>query len=158
MSGRYKKRSSKKLPPFVPLTWDLLNSQAYINLTNSAGKALPYFLGKVKLPHGDPGKHLAEFSFSYTEARQYGFANGTHHRVISELMDKGFIDPVDKGGLKGGGLTSSYFKLSERWRKYGAQDFVKVENWRSFKPRFKNKRNSKNGNLQHQKRKETGLA
>ena len=141
------RQKSGKLPPFVPLTWELLNSQAYKELTHSAGKALPYFLGKVKVSYDNPQRHLTAFSFTYTEAKRYGFANGTHHRVIVELMDKGFIDPVDKGGLRGGGLSSSLFKLSERWKKYSTTDFEKAEGWPTFKPRFKNKSNITNGNL-----------
>ena len=132
MAGGYKKRISNKLPPFVPLTWEILNSKAYMGLKYSTAKALPYFLGKVKVPYSDPQKYVIEFSFSYTEARKYRFAIGTHHRVISELMEKGFIDPVSKGGLRGGGLSSSLFRLSKRWAAYGTPNFKKVKPWGQF--------------------------
>jgi len=139
-SRKRRKLKGNKLPPFVPLTWQVLNSAAYKALPHSAGKALPYFLGKVKLPYRDPRKNSTAFAFSYTEAKKYGFANATFHRVICELMSKGFIDPVDRGGLRGGGLSNSLFKLSDRWMKYGTQDFEEIEDWRKFFPQFKNQK------------------
>lgn len=139
-TSRGRRKQGNKLPPFVPLTWQMLNSKAYQELPYSAGKSLPYFLGKVKVPYRDPQRHSTVFAFSYTEAKRYGFACGTHHRVIRELMGKGFIDPVDKGGLRGGGLSNSLFKLSTRWQKYGTKDFDEIEDWRQFFPKFKNQK------------------
>lgn len=132
--ARNKRRN--KLPPFVAVTWELLNSRAYKDLPASSAKALPYFLGKVKTPFKDPNKYTTNFSFSYAEAKNLGFANGTHHRVISQLMEKGFIDPVCKGGKRSFGFSSSIFTLSQRWKKYGLPDFIKID-WRSILPEFK---------------------
>lgn len=132
-------RKKNKLPPFVALTWDLLNSRAYKDLPPSAAKALPYFLGKVKISYRDPQRYLSEFPFSYTEAKKLGFAYGTHHRVISQLIEKGFIDPVDKGGLRSFGMSCSLFRLSQRWEEYGTQNFKPIEAWPNFLPVFKKK-------------------
>jgi hypothetical protein len=52
-------------------------------------------------------------------------------------MRKGFIDPVDKGGLRGWGLSCNVFRMSDRWKDYGKKDFIKVE-WRQFIGNFKN--------------------
>ena len=145
-------RKGNRLPPFVALTWSVLNSQAYKELPHSAGKVLPYFLGKVKVNHNDPQRHMIDFPFSYREAKNYGFASTTHHRVIAELIRKGFIDPVDKGGLRSGGLTSSFFRLSTRWVDYGTNKFKEIGEWSDFYPSFKKIPNINNGNLQHQKR------
>lgn len=152
--ARKKKGKAGNLPPFVPLTWEMLNSHAYKELPPSTAKALPYFLGKVQTSYNDPQKYLTDFSFSYKEARRYGFANATHNRSISALISKGFIDPIDKGGLRGGGLSCSLFRLSERWKEYGTKEFRHAQNWQSFMPKGKSKRNINNGNLQHQKRNE----
>ena len=62
------------LPPFVPLAWDLLNSPAYKSLPPSASKALPYYLGKVKLSPKDPERYEQVFDFSYREGHKMGFA------------------------------------------------------------------------------------
>jgi hypothetical protein len=128
------KKSSNKLPPFVALTWEMLNSKAYIDLPPSAAKVLPYFLGKPKFGYGDPQRYREEFHLSYAEASSYGFAIATHHRNISQLVEKGFIDPVDKGGLRGLGRSYSLFTISWRWKEYGKSDFQKIS-WRCFQPR-----------------------
>ena len=132
----YKCRKRDRLPPFVPLPWQILNSKAYIELPFSACKALPYFLGKVKLRFGDPQRCLAEFSFSYTEGKRFGFALATFSKVIQALVHFGFIDPVDKGGLRGDCKSNNLFKLSGRWKVYGEANFESME-WKTFEPRKK---------------------
>jgi hypothetical protein len=133
---------SNKLPPFVALTWEILNSKAYKALPASAAKILPYFLGKPKFNYNDPQRYREEFHFSYSEANKYGFAGGTHHRSIVKLIEKGFIDPVDKGGLRGLGRSYSLFTLSWRWKKYGIPGFEKID-WCCFEPRYKSKAKAK---------------
>jgi hypothetical protein len=116
-----KKRYSKhnKLPPFVALTWDLLNSPAYKALTPSSAKALPYFLGKVKVQYRDPERYEKLFNFSYPEAASYGFSSATFSRVRKELEKIGFIERVEQGGLKGKGTGYSKYRLSDKWESYG---------------------------------------
>ncbi len=133
---RRRGRNGNRLPPFVALTWDMLNSGAYKQLKPSAGKALPYFLGKVKCGHGDPQRYVTEFHFSYTEGLKYGFSSATFSSIIQELIRKGFIDPVDKGGLRSDGLSYNFFKLSPRWEKFGTSEFESIE-WKCFCPRFR---------------------
>jgi hypothetical protein len=132
MSG--KRHRDNKLPPFVALPWDMLNSKAYKELQPSAAKALPYFLGKVKLNPKDYQRYNQDFSFCYKEAIKYGFATTTFYRIICELMSKGFIDGYDKGGLKSDCHSYNLFKLSRRWEQYGRPDF-KVMTWETFQPK-----------------------
>jgi len=113
-----RKKKYNKLPPFVPLTWDLLNNPAYIALTPSAAKALPYFLGKVKTGFNDPEKYETLFSFSYPEAKSLGLSTATFSRVIRELIRVGFIERVEHGGLRGRGKGYNKFKLSKQWASY----------------------------------------
>lgn len=133
---------SNRLPPFVALTWEMLNSKAYKVLPPSAAKVLPYFLGKPKYNYNDPQRYREEFPFSYSEAKKYGFAIATHHKSISQLVEKGFIDPVDKGGLRGLGRSYSLFTLSWRWKDYDKLGFEKIA-WRCFEPRYKSKSRAK---------------
>lgn len=65
-SGRRCKRNreANRLPPFVPLTSEMLNHEAYKALTPSAAKALPYFLAKVKISPNDPQSYESEFYFT----------------------------------------------------------------------------------------------
>lgn len=116
---------------FVMLFWELLNSKAYKELTPSAAKALPYFLGKVQLPPKDPNRFVEEIEFSYREGHRMGFANATFSKIIQDLIRFGFIDPVKKGGLRGDRRTSSRFRLSRRWADFGAEKF-KSADWKSF--------------------------
>ena len=128
------KRRRGNNPPFVMLTWKMLNGQAYKQLPSSPAKALPYFLGKVKLNHNDPQLYTDEFSFSYTEGKKLGFALATFSKVIQALVGFGFIDPVDKGGLRGDSKSCNLFKLSKRWETYGTEKFGSLD-WRCFTPK-----------------------
>ncbi|MCX5804387.1 MAG: hypothetical protein NTU69_12815 [Proteobacteria bacterium] len=80
----------------------------------------------------NPLRYKIEFIFPFKEAEKLGYHKNTFPNVIRELVQKGFLDPVKKGYRKnfvGGGL--SRFRLAERWRSYGTDNFVKVE-WNSF--------------------------
>lgn len=126
-----------RLPPFVPLTWDMLNSEAYKELPASAAKALPYFLGKVKLKnYYDAARYTIPFNFSYPEAMKLGFSKGTHFRTICKLIELGLIDPCKRGGLRGMGYSCSEFRLSLRWIKYGTPEFIESA-WQQFQPKAK---------------------
>lgn len=125
------RNKTHRLPPFVPILWGMLNSEAYKVLSPMSAKVLPFFLGKVKTSVRDLAYYTTTFSFTYSEATRYGCSRRTFPRVIDDLMRHGFIDPVEKGGLRGCGLTSNTFKLSSRWKRYGAPDFTEVA-WRSF--------------------------
>lgn len=104
-----------KLPPFVPLTWQMLRSNAYLNLKPNSAKALPFFLGKGKVKHT-----LQEFTFSYTEAKVLGFSRSTFKRIISDLTGSGFIKITVHGGLKGFEKSYSKYRLIEEWKAVGS--------------------------------------
>jgi hypothetical protein len=127
-------KQSGRLPGFVAMSWDLLNSPAYRSLSHSAAKALPYFLGKPKRPFNDRQYFETEFPFPYGEAERHGFARATFFRILCELTERGFIDPVDKGGLRGDGKSVSRFKVSKRWEEFGDSGFKTID-FRQFKPR-----------------------
>jgi len=126
------RKFSNKLPPFVPLTWDMLNHKAYKDLPASAAKALPYFLGKIQgIPFKDPARYHKEFYLPFSEASRLGFSRATFSKIISVLVRFGWIDPVHKGGLRGTGLGRNTFRLSTRWEAYGKHSFQAFE-WREF--------------------------
>jgi hypothetical protein len=129
-----RQRQRNSLPPFVPLTWDILNHAAYKELPASAAKALPYFMGKVKVSYRDPHRYSEEFAFSYREASKLGFASGTWSKVIRDLVAYGWVDPVDRGGLRGEGKSCSIFRLSRRWEQRGTEEFKEIV-WKCFLPR-----------------------
>jgi hypothetical protein len=137
--GKYhSKNKTNRLPPFVPLIWDLLNSPAYKKLTPSAAKALPYFLGKVKVKYNDPEKYEKIFPFSYPEAEKLGFSTATFSRIHKELEEKGFIERAERGGLRGKSEGYSKYRLSRKWESYGKETTVPTEKveWTGHKPRL----------------------
>jgi hypothetical protein len=123
-----------RVTSFSALSWEMLNSPAYISLPHSAAKALPYFIGKVKRRLDDPQRYKTEFSFSYREAQRYGFAPGTFSKVIQSLVAYGLIDPIDKGGLRSDLKNLNKFSLSLRWKDFGKPEFEAL-NWKCFLPR-----------------------
>ena len=62
-----------------------------------------------------------------------GFAPATFSRIIQDLVKYGFIEPVEKGGLRGDCRTSNKFMLSKRWEVFGQEEFQK-RTWKSFQP------------------------
>ena len=132
--GRSKRDKVNRLPPFVAITWQQLNSAAFIDLCHYARAALPYFLGKVKLPYQDPSRLQTPFSFPYSEAKRLGFPTSTFSKAIKQLVHHGFIDPYRKGGCYGDLKVSNQFTLSERWKKYGTPAF-ETSNWDCFIPK-----------------------
>ncbi len=133
------KKTGNKLPPFVAVTWDLLNSKAYISLRPSSGKALPYFLGKGR---NKTGEQRIYFDFTYSEAKRLGFSQSTFFNVICDLTKTGFIDPIFKGGLRGYKKTNSRFTLSDRWAHHSTPDFKEIR-WREFIQPWEEKKEGK---------------
>jgi hypothetical protein len=132
--ARKRKQEITKLPPFVALPWEIMNSAAYISMKHSARAVLPYFLGKPKVPFNRPQYLQTDFQFSYPEACRSGFARSTFSKAIKTLVSHGFVDPVDKGGLRGHGKSCSRFKISRRWELYGKKAFIQIS-WEEFKPK-----------------------
>jgi len=96
-----------------------------------SAKLLPHFLGKPKKGTLEPAYYTTTFSFTYGDAERFGCSRRNFPRVIADLMACGFIDPVEKGGLRGYGLSTSKFRLSLRWKRFGQSDFVNIR-WQSF--------------------------
>ena len=125
------KKPAYKIKNFVAIRKEILTSKAYITLSPTARSMLPYFLWKVKLPFTDPTYLHADFIFTYSEAEKYGCSKRTFFRVLEDLMEHGFIDPIRKGGRNGGRDTASIFRLSKRWEKYGTFEFKSIS-WAQF--------------------------
>jgi hypothetical protein len=116
--ARHKKKS-EKMPPFVPLRMDCMESTAYVSLTGSAAKLYGYFIRScIRATRGAPNT-ITQFNFTYSEAGKYGFARRTFHDALKALEHNGFVEIVTVGGLRGFGHTNSVYKLSGRWATYG---------------------------------------
>lgn len=117
MSRRDKHR--ERLPPFVPVTHQVLESKAFKALTGNAVRAYLYFMRIcTRVAKGKPDTATI-FNFTYSEAVKLGFCRRTFYNAIKDLIEHGFIDQVEVGGLRGAGHSSSQFKLSDRWALWG---------------------------------------
>jgi len=129
---RYRKRRKSKEPSwlddskgFVAITFEMIDSKAFKNLTGSGLKALILLMRKNKEKHPiDRFKY--QFSFTYPEGKKEGICNASFCRGIKQLYRLGFIDIVIKGGLRGVSKYPSYYRLSQRWKKYGTPEFKKL--------------------------------
>jgi hypothetical protein len=139
-------RGKARMPGFVALPWTVLNSPAFLEMTHAARAALPYWLGKPKAPFNKPEYFSNEFAFSYPEAARLGFAKATFCKVLCQVIEHGFVDPVSKGGLKGFGNCCSRFRLSRRWTVYGSKEFQSIH-WTEFGTSGQKKAQFKNGNV-----------
>jgi hypothetical protein len=128
------KRKDKIEGGFAALTLTMLNSAAYRDLPASAAKVLPFFIVKVKAyGHNNPARYAESFSFSYSEAKRYGFGRSTFFKMLRDLVRYGFIDVVSHGGLRSqGGYANSMFRLSKRWEHYGTSYFADGDWQRHF--------------------------
>jgi len=122
MGKNAKGKTGNRLPPFTPILNEEMDSKAYLELTGTAVKALTWFKRiDGKLRGKDRYSFNGIFDFTYNEAVRCGFAKRTFSRAIDELGEKGFIEVISVGGLRGAGRSNSKYKLSTRWQLYGLE-------------------------------------
>jgi hypothetical protein len=107
-----------RLGSFVPLQRPLLNSPAYLSLSNSSKIAYTYFLYDKK------NKHQDEVTLTFSQAKKFKACKSpsTFAKAKRELVKYGFLDPLDGGGLN----AHAIFKLSLRWKRFGDDDFKEI--------------------------------
>ena len=112
---RFKKKYSKG---FVALPHNLVDSEAYQQLSAIATRAFTYF--KRDLKNG----HQTKVVLSFGQAKKYGVCDSstTFSKVKKELVKHGLLDHVDGGGLN----APAVFELSERWRWFNTDQFDEV--------------------------------
>ena len=113
-----KKKRQKIDGPFVPLQHDLLNSLAFQSLGNGAKVGLIYFYKDKK------SGHQTELVLTFPQAKKYRVCQSstTFDAIKKELVEKGFLDPFEPGGLG----KHSIFKMSYRWKFYGTDRFEEI--------------------------------
>ncbi len=103
---------------FVALPHNLVDSEAYQQLSAIATRAFTYF--KRDLKNG----HQTKVVLSFGQAKKYGVCDSstTFSKVKKELVKHGLLDHVDGGGLN----APAVFELSERWRWFNTDQFDEV--------------------------------
>jgi len=77
----------------------------------------------VEFKHRFYGDNRRNIIFTYREAIKIMSIN-TFIKSRNKLMERGFIDVIKRGGLE---KRPMIYGLSDRWKKYGTKDFVKIE-------------------------------
>lgn len=112
---------------------DLLKSNVFRSLTKVSILVYQDFRMKckVQLNKTKPGRqdtwiiiNNGEIEYTYSEAEKKGIPRSSFMRAITELTKKGFIDVSHSGsgGVKG---DKSKYAISERWRDWGTDKFLK---------------------------------
>ena len=105
-----RRKSSKskedRLPPFAAILKHMLQSKAWENLSNPARVAYVHMKGKLC------NAHQTEVTLSYREMEKFMHQN-TFTRAIKQLVENGFIEIEQKGGLY---RKRNYYTLIEGWR------------------------------------------
>jgi len=118
----------------VYLSWEILGSDAFKELSSSAICVLLRFLQKrtwhKKRGRGKPIFNNEGLSFTYAEAAYLGVRNTTFYEAIKQLIRVGLLDLQHQGGAFG--RDFSRYAISERWRDYGTANFRRVEKKRSL--------------------------
>lgn len=107
-----------KGPPFVAVFYDVLNSEAFKNLSGTATKVYLLCLAKVKLPLNGSARYNATFEISYTELTRWGLSRCAISRAMKELVAIGFVELKLKGGLRGCNGKANSYMLSLDYRQY----------------------------------------
>ena len=122
------KNRKNKLGSFVPLGRPLLSSLAFTSLCSSAKIAYAYFLYDKKNAHED------KVILTFSQAKKFNVcrSQSTFTKIKKELVKHGFLDPLDGGGLN----APAIFKVSNRWNRYGNEDFKELKYKAGFSSKF----------------------
>ena len=123
-------KKPNRLPPFVAISWKILNSTSYKEINFASAKLLPYLLGKPKLRFDDPNYYESIFNFSYGEAKKLGFSRETFARCVRDLIAWGFLVKVSSGGIRGNSKSYSKYKLDTGWIDRERAELIKVAIYR----------------------------
>ena len=107
---------------FVAITYEMMDSKAHRELTESGLKTLILCMRKVKI-RNPLDRFKFQFPFTYPEAKKQGIGDASFCRDIKQLQRLGFLDIVVKGGKRGESKCCTYYRLSQRWKKYGTSEF-----------------------------------
>jgi len=135
---------------------DMFYSDAFNALSASAIKTLMRCLQKRKWEKlkGHRRKQIIYtdegFIFPYREAAFLNIGTTQYWKNIKTLIALGFLDLIHQGGWYQKHEKEkdySVYKLSDRWRLYGKQDFIKVEKPKALPDNFHIKENIKRQKL-----------
>jgi len=124
-----KKKNKKIDGGFLLVEWELWDSKPFRELTPHARNLYCEFKRRYN------GINANNLKLSQTEVKAKNImAVNTFINARNQLIEKGFIDVIRRGGLE---KQSAIFRLSYRWKKYGTPEFEKRNINEIFPPIFK---------------------
>jgi hypothetical protein len=139
------RNSRRQKEPFIQIGSEILNSQAYLDLSFSARAML------MEVLHFHNGRNNGSIWISLKVLADRGFSKNTSTKALKELRSHGFLYMTKRGGNQSGGC--SWFAIT--WLRVQPCLGQNLENFipNAFKKWNANKKNdrSKNGAVQHQK-------
>jgi len=118
----------------IDITHGVVDSRAYSEMQYApAIKVLIWFCAKLRWRIDKKKQGISRriylnkdnLSFTYLEAERRGLTQKQFARALKELHHFGFIDVMRHG--TGVEKDFSVFSLSDRWRRYGTEDFIQKE-------------------------------
>jgi hypothetical protein len=114
---------------------EMMESRAFRSLSGNQTWILLRFIQKQPWYETKIGGHKQRvyensgLTFTYTEAKYFDIPASTFLRSIRRLVERGFLDVEHRGGTFGHGEIKDYtrFKLSNRWKTWGTDDFKNRE-------------------------------
>ncbi|MBA7530242.1 hypothetical protein ES705_22445 [subsurface metagenome] len=130
MSKKKKNKSEfKAIPPYAQIEQKLVDSEGFKNLRAPTKWLYVEFRLRYR------GSNPRDITLTQKEAKKImrieAFRAG-----YKKLIELGFIDLIKCGGFY---KEKHIFGLSNRWRKYGTKDFIKIDTDKLFPKIFKRK-------------------
>jgi hypothetical protein len=123
MSKRKKSNNEfNAIPPYAQIEQELVNSKGFEDLKAHTKWLYVEFRLRYR------GKNPRNITLTQKEAKKI-MRIETFRADYKKLIERGFIDLIKCGGFY---KEKHIFGLSNRWRKYGTKDFVKVDVARLF--------------------------
>jgi len=119
----------KATPPYAQIEQSLTDSEGFKDL--KAHTKWLYVAFRLKWRGGNP----RDITFTEKEAKRI-MDSRTFRADYRKLIERGFIELIKCGGFY---KEKHIFGLSNRWKKYGTKDFIKVDIAKRFPKILKKK-------------------
>lgn len=104
--GLGNEKEKNRLPPFVAILKEMLQSEAWESISNPARVSYVHLKSKCVSASND------ELTLSFKEMEKF-MDRHTFARSLSQLEEYGFIKKIQRGGLF---RKRNYFRMSDQWK------------------------------------------
>ena len=130
MSKKKKNRNKfSAIPPFAQIEQKLVDSEGFKHLRAHT----KWLYVEFRLRWN--GENAKDIILTYQDAKKI-MSEDTFIGDRKLLIERGFIDVIKRGGLE---KRPMIYGLSNRWKKYGTKDFIKVDIKKILPKIYKNK-------------------